>query len=292
MSRRLLVAIFVVALTVRGGQGQQPSVSASREHVKVYANTAGLTPPQLLPLNLPPPQVDNCKRKIDGDVVLSILVDTSGAARNIMFVRPVGSEADVFALNIAGADRFRPGTLDGKAVVTAASLKIKIRSCLVEMKNSDGTPNYSARLRAVPTQELRGPADPPEVAVLTSPIFDWGKFANDHPRIDPSKWNSLSPSKPAGAGSDPITKHPIPIFQPEATYTEEARKKKINGSCLLTLLVDEQGMPQIPRMERSLDPGLDLNALAAVGRYRFKPAMRDGEPVPAWIAIEVTFKIW
>jgi len=30
----------------------------------------------------------------------------------------------------------------------------------------------------------------------------------------------------------------------------------------------------------------------AVNRYRFKPAMRSGEPVPVRITVEVKFEIW
>jgi outer membrane biosynthesis protein TonB len=49
-------------------------------------------------------------------------------------------------------------------------------------------------------------------------------------------------------------------------------------------------MPQNPRITESLDPGLDQNALYAASRYRFKPAMRDGEPVPVMVNVKVIFE--
>jgi outer membrane biosynthesis protein TonB len=51
-------------------------------------------------------------------------------------------------------------------------------------------------------------------------------------------------------------------------------------------------MPQNPKVLRTLDYGLDQNAVDAVMRYRFKPAMRDGEPVPVIITVEVNFQFY
>ena len=291
IGRLALAAWFSVAL-ISTGIGQQVDSAAPRVHVKVYAKEPGLTPPELLPLTLPPLQIDKCRKKIDGTIELSLLVNKDGVARNIMFVHPAGNDADDFALMIAAADQFKPGTLDGKPVVTAASLKVKIQSCVVEERMDNGTPRHTAKLRANPIQEIRGPIDPPSEAVLTSGTTDWDRFVKDHPRIDASKKVAGDPGKSASAGSVPKVQAPIPIFQPDATFTEYARKKKINVNCLITLIVDEHGLPQIPEIEKSLDPGLDINSLYAVSRYRFKPAMRDGEPVPVWVAIEVNFKIW
>ncbi len=48
-------------------------------------------------------------------------------------------------------------------------------------------------------------------------------------------------------------------------------------------------------MYGSFDPlgyGLDENAVGAVNRYRFKPAMKAGlEPVPVQITVEVNFRL-
>jgi len=66
--------------------------------VKVYAVGPGVTAPELLPLNLPPIPSSKCKNKVNGKVVLSVLVDEKGRPRNIMFLKPLGSELDKFAL--------------------------------------------------------------------------------------------------------------------------------------------------------------------------------------------------
>ncbi len=80
-------------------------------------------------------------------------------------------------------------------------------------------------------------------------------------------------------------------MSPEAEFTDEARSKKYQGICMISLIVDARGYPQSPRVVRSLGMGLDEKALDAVGRYRFKPAMKDGKPVAVFMSVEVNFRL-
>lgn len=86
---------------------------------------------------------------------------------------------------------------------------------------------------------------------------------------------------------------PVAIFTPEAEFSDEARRAKYQGVCLISLIVDAQGNPQQPRVIRALGMGLDEKALEAVRKYKFKPAMKDGRtPVPVRITIEVNFRLY
>jgi TonB family protein len=86
---------------------------------------------------------------------------------------------------------------------------------------------------------------------------------------------------------------PVPIFTPEAEFSDEARRAKYQGVCLISLIVDAQGNPQNPRVVRPLGMGLDEKALEAVRKYKFKPAMKDGRtPVPVMMSIEVNFRLY
>jgi TonB family protein len=86
---------------------------------------------------------------------------------------------------------------------------------------------------------------------------------------------------------------PVPIFTPEAEFSDEARRAKYQGVCLISLIVDAQGNPQDPRVIRALGMGLDEKALEAVHKYKFKPAMKEGRtPVPVRITIEVNFRLY
>jgi periplasmic protein TonB len=85
---------------------------------------------------------------------------------------------------------------------------------------------------------------------------------------------------------------PVPIFTPEAEFSDEARRAKYQGVVLISLIVDAQGNPQNPRVSRPLGMGLDEKALEAVKKYKFKPAMKEGKPVPVMMSIEVNFRLY
>ena len=84
---------------------------------------------------------------------------------------------------------------------------------------------------------------------------------------------------------------PVPIFRPEPEYSEEARKAKWQGGVLLSLVVDENGVPQDIKVIRPLGLGLDQKAIEAVQKWRFKPGLKDGKPVPVSANIEVNFRL-
>jgi TonB family protein len=85
---------------------------------------------------------------------------------------------------------------------------------------------------------------------------------------------------------------PVPLNQVEAEFSDEARRAKYQGVCLISLIVDAQGNPQNPRVVRTLGMGLDEKALEAVRKYKFKPAMKGNTPVPVMITVEVNFRLY
>jgi periplasmic protein TonB len=83
------------------------------------------------------------------------------------------------------------------------------------------------------------------------------------------------------------------IHSVEAEFSDEARRAKYQGVCLVSLIVDAQGNPQNIRVVRALGMGLDEKAIEAIRQYKFKPAMKDGKtPVPVPITIEVDFRLY
>jgi len=85
---------------------------------------------------------------------------------------------------------------------------------------------------------------------------------------------------------------PIALFQPEAEFSDEARRAKYQGVCIVTLIVDAQGNPRNPRVVQPLGMGLDEKAIEAVLKYKFKPAMKNGKPVAVPVNIEVNFRLY
>jgi len=97
---------------------------------------------------------------------------------------------------------------------------------------------------------------------------------------------------PARAVQRAFDKPPKPTHWAEAEYSDEARRKKIQGVVMVSVLVTEDGMPTDARVEKGLGYGLDQSALECVSRYRFIPATRDGQPIAARITIEVSFRLY
>ena len=94
---------------------------------------------------------------------------------------------------------------------------------------------------------------------------------------------------PAGRGGVTV---PQVIFNPEPSFSDEARKSKAQGIVLLLLVVGKDGHPYDIRMGQSLGMGLDEKAIEAVNRWRFRPGTLNGQPVATQIAVQVDFHLY
>ena len=74
-------------------------------------------------------------------------------------------------------------------------------------------------------------------------------------------------------------------------YTASARDAKIQGTVLVWAVLNTHGMLEQVKVRRSLDPGLDKNAIEAVKHWEFAPAIKDGQPVAVEINLEVNFRL-
>jgi protein TonB len=85
---------------------------------------------------------------------------------------------------------------------------------------------------------------------------------------------------------------PTATYSPDPDYTEEARRAKKQGTCVLWLIVDSSGHPRDIRVMRGLGFGLDAKAMEAVKQWKFQPALKDGKPVDVQISVEVEFHLY
>jgi len=101
--------------------------------------------------------------------------------------------------------------------------------------------------------------------------------------------------KPAANSSQPAYRvHVGPaesrlLYAPDPEYTEAARHNPIEGTVVLSAAVDENGVPRNIQLVKSLDPGLDQNAIAAVQKWKFKPWIKDGKPQTVPVTVELNF---
>ena len=85
---------------------------------------------------------------------------------------------------------------------------------------------------------------------------------------------------------------PKSIYAPNPSYDEKARKKKINGVVILAMVVTAQGKVRDVKVIKSVDEGLDKQAVATVSTWRFEPATKNGNPVAVHLKAEINFRLY
>jgi TonB family protein len=84
---------------------------------------------------------------------------------------------------------------------------------------------------------------------------------------------------------------PSLLSKVEPEYSEEARAAKLQGTVLLKVVVDTDGLAKNIQVLKSQGMGLDEQAVIAVTQWKFKPGMKDGAPVPVQAQIEINWKL-
>ena len=86
--------------------------------------------------------------------------------------------------------------------------------------------------------------------------------------------------------------NPVEItFKPNPVYTDEARKLRLEGEVLLEVMFSANGQLHVNRVVRGMGHGLDEAAIAAANKMRFKPALRNGQPVDSTAIVHVVFQL-
>jgi len=271
----------LVAASFACGQDTDPPMSSPQADAqpireKVFAVGPGVTAPELLSSALAPAPLEKCRKNVYGKVVLSVIVDAKGQPRNVMFLEPLGTELDRFALQMLSADRFKPGISDGAPVAVALSVEVEMEACVIRKKDENGRKTDWLRLMSEPTQHFGRLRIAPKEAA----------FASD----DTLRKDSISDPieyRQGGAISAPVLLNYV-----SAEFTDAARTARYQGTCMLSLIVDRNGMPASISVMQRLDYGLTENAIKSVEKFRFKPAMKDGEPVTVRVPIEVSFHLY
>ena len=84
---------------------------------------------------------------------------------------------------------------------------------------------------------------------------------------------------------------PRPIFTPQPSYPFEMRQKKEEGAVVLLFVVDSSGRVVEPRVESATHQAFVKPALDSIRQWRFEPAVRGGQKVPARARKAIRFTI-
>jgi TonB family protein len=96
-----------------------------------------------------------------------------------------------------------------------------------------------------------------------------------------------SPVYRVGNGVTP----PVPTYRIEPSYPQQANQDHVTGTVLVHVIVAADGSVRNATIQKGVRDDLDRAALDAVGKWHFKPAMKDGQAVAVWSTIEVTFNL-
>ena len=81
------------------------------------------------------------------------------------------------------------------------------------------------------------------------------------------------------------------MSKPPPSYTKEARRLGVQGFVVLKTLLAADGTVSRVRVTKGLPAGLTENGIRAACKIKFKPAMKDGQPVAQWVTVEYVFRL-
>jgi len=216
-------------------------------------------------------------------------------------VLQLGNPPQIYAESILKTCEFCVGSdLACVSGVTGAELKKRIVRIMTPTLAEKLSPGRRLLLASVGIAAVAGPvlfglwnsprvrAQSPQASDPQAARVDFAALAED-PAIQRSS-DSAAALRIYHIGAD--VSAPKLVFSPDPQFSEEAKRAKYQGVCVVSLIVDAQGNPRRVQVVRHLGKGLDKKAVEAVRQYKFEPAMHNGEPVAVEVNIEVNFRLY
>jgi TonB family protein len=197
--------------------------------------------------------------KIQGEVWIDAIVEKDGSLTVQKVTRSLDPDLDQKAVEAAKQWQFNPGTRAGQPVRVQVQIILEFRL----RSDSSSTP-------ASTRSGLRGDGTPVQVQ-LGDEEFRKGAYQI----------------------SDPGVVAPKVKFTPDAKYTSDAMRAKLQGEVKIEAVVLPDGTVGRARVVESLDKvlGLDDNALATAQQWTFEPGTLNGQPVPVLVTLTMTFRL-
>jgi protein TonB len=147
------------------------------------------------------------------------------------------------------------------------------------------------------TDRVGLPIDRPATAVASNgPGTGGGVGSGRGAGLGEGDGGGIGPGTGGGTGGGPFRPGsgidaPQLLREVQASYTDQARRRALEGDVLLEIVVRADGSVGDVRVMRALGSGLDQKAVEAVRQWRFRPARRHGSPVDVVVDVAVEFKL-
>jgi periplasmic protein TonB len=140
------------------------------------------------------------------------------------------------------------------------------------------------------------PAETPAEKDSHGPGAGGGAGTGQGVGLGPGDGSGVGPGSGGGTGGGPyrpgsgITPPSI-LREVKPDYTEEGRRRGIEGDVVMEIVVRRDGSVGDVRVLQGLGAGLDQRAADAVRQWRFSPAHRQGVAVDVIVEVAVEFKL-
>ena len=103
---------------------------------------------------------------------------------------------------------------------------------------------------------------------------------------------AISAPPPTRYSLGQVDRAPLARSQAPPPYPYLARRRGISGEVMVRFLVDRHGAVRNLEVLKARPPGIfEETVLKTVNRWRFAPAVKDGEAVETWVETTVRFKL-
>jgi TonB family protein len=212
----------------------------------------------------------NCERTQPVWTTLTFVVDEAGVPHQILADENVDGNVATLLFAFMKSARFKPALLNGAPVAVGLSDKIAFTACYMKATDDAGKTTHRITMLAVPSQQFAAwNKAPSEIMISRSPLNDTGKAKIERTGV----------------------KAPVAVYTVDPAFSTQARSQNIQGTIMVTVIVDTDGSTQSIEVVRPLGYGLDQKAIEAVRKYRFKPATKDCRPVPIFLTIAINFRL-
>ena len=88
-----------------------------------------------------------------------------------------------------------------------------------------------------------------------------------------------------------VDENPVPVKTPPPRYPDSLKREGVSGLVAVTIVIDEKGAVVDTSISKSSHPDFERPALEAVGKWKFKPAKKDGAAVKVKVTLPLRFSV-
>jgi TonB family protein len=130
-----------------------------------------------------------------------------------------------------------------------------------------------------------------EVRAVALPAAIQASMSSGLPPATPTVRASRTGGASDAAREDSTSLPAIEEYTTPPLYSDEARRRGVEGIVTIAFRVDERGQVAGARVVNGLGGGLDQNALVALRQWRFRPGRRNGTPAAMDAEVDVEFSL-